>query len=501
MDVDEDEAYIEEDDGALAAADDLLVVAALLNESDMPSAGAAALTPDFLATSNAALGSISAELSLAGIERSAPAPALECGAASDSGTSSDESDEPVATGAGVAAAGGAGEGGGDDDAVSSDADEGGGAPAVLRTVHEVPLSRLPVPDLPSLRVEPAAAAAPAGAVISVHRGASWDDPFAEMSVRRRGRRARGDSDHTATGAAGAAADANFDTVLTLVVQGHPHSRALAEGSLLVLGDGRSVGVVEDVFGPVAAPCYVLRAYVCSSDSARAAAAESSAAPSALQALVSDYDEKAPASAAPPRTLVGEAEIVIGTVLYTANAFSNYVLADALRAASGRGTDASNVFDEELPPEEQEFSDDEAETAARAARKSRDLQAAAQAAGVEVAGARARRSGPRARPTHASSAQPPQQQNFYAGAQPFPAAAAPPPGGAAAWGAPPPWGGAPGWGAPPVWPAPPPPWVMHGGGGAQSSHALAALHAQMHMHAQAWANAQAAQAQAAPSGPR
>ena len=34
----------------------------------------------------------------------------------------------------------------------------------------------------------------------------------------------------------------------------------------------------------------------------------------------------------------------------------------------RGTDASDLHDEELPPEDQDFSDDEAEAAARAARK-------------------------------------------------------------------------------------------------------------------------------------
>ena len=44
---------------------------------------------------------------------------------------------------------------------------------------------------------------------------------------------------------------------------------------------------------------------------------------------------------------------------------------SIKAASGKGSDASNVYDEELPLEEQEFSDDEEEQAAKAAKSGQE----------------------------------------------------------------------------------------------------------------------------------
>lgn len=98
---------------------------------------------------------------------------------------------------------------------------------------------------------------------------------------------------------------------------------LDTGSLLSLEDRNVLGVVYETFGSVLAPLYALRY------------------PSAQD--------------------VNRQQIVLGKAVWYVPSQSSYVLTRALRAM-GKGSDASNIWDEEVAAEEQEFSDDEQEAA-------------------------------------------------------------------------------------------------------------------------------------------
>lgn len=197
------------------------------------------------------------------------------------------------------------------------------------------------------------------------------------------------------------------SVCTLVIQataeGDP---ALDEGSLICLPDRRALGKVEEVFGPVKLPLYVVRATVvgpgCVSDAALAhwaamdgfegysaakGAAEThmperSVGTSLVSADYSSDEEKGcAASGAPvpapieraafpperPPSLLRTEDLAVGGLVCFAPELARLVFPERIRAAFPRGTDASNLFDEE-PGEDEEFSDDEAEAEARKARK-------------------------------------------------------------------------------------------------------------------------------------
>jgi len=112
----------------------------------------------------------------------------------------------------------------------------------------------------------------------------------------------------------------------VVVQGNPGSEVLDEGTILVLEDRTKLGRVEEVFGPVTMPFYNFRY------------SEGDALPESVRAGVSIYAVSQAASFVKPEEL------------------------------DSKGYDASGVHDEELPPEEVDYSDDEEE--ARAKRKAK-----------------------------------------------------------------------------------------------------------------------------------
>jgi H/ACA ribonucleoprotein complex non-core subunit NAF1 len=108
--------------------------------------------------------------------------------------------------------------------------------------------------------------------------------------------------------------ASSDTTQTL-------QSVLDVGSLLVLADRRNVGYIADTFGPVAAPLFAVR-----------------------------FQEPEHA------TQLG---LMQGDDIYMVPRYARYVFGDTLRV---KGSDASNIHDEEVGGDEVEFSDDEQEAA-------------------------------------------------------------------------------------------------------------------------------------------
>ncbi|RPA80060.1 NAF1-domain-containing protein [Ascobolus immersus RN42] len=105
-------------------------------------------------------------------------------------------------------------------------------------------------------------------------------------------------------------------------------RVLDEGSVLATDDRVVIGVVADVIGRVEAPLYTVR--------------------------FNTIDE------------IQKFNLVFGKDIYYLPDHSTYVFTKPIMAQ--KGTDASNLYDEEVPESEQELSDDEAEAARKAAKK-------------------------------------------------------------------------------------------------------------------------------------
>lgn len=109
---------------------------------------------------------------------------------------------------------------------------------------------------------------------------------------------------------------------------------LEEGSILCWEDGRVLGTVYETFGPLTSPFYTVRL------------------------------------PPPPFPYPTPGSLATGTRLfYPFNpSYRSFVNMIAVRDPRYKGTDASNIYDEEVPEEEMEWSDDEAEAAAKRERK-------------------------------------------------------------------------------------------------------------------------------------
>ena len=166
---------------------------------------------------------------------------------------------------------------------------------------------------------------------------------------------------------------------TVVVQAAAGSDILNEGSILLReGDGVPLGLVHEVFGPVVQPFYLVRLDVIAKGEGEKAEDnglenkfEGEDRKKEKEKVVGANRRKDPSI----ETRIQEqlSNFTKGTRIacLPSHATTAFVSADVLasiKAASGKGSDASNVYDEELPLEEQEFSDDEEEQAAKAAKK-------------------------------------------------------------------------------------------------------------------------------------
>ncbi|CEG37209.1 Uncharacterized conserved protein [Plasmopara halstedii] len=108
--------------------------------------------------------------------------------------------------------------------------------------------------------------------------------------------------------------------LMMTVKSNPNTKPLDEGSVLCLEDRTVLGCVDEVFGPVLMPMYLIR--------------------------FKSADKI-------PKTMS------VNTAVFFAKEHTTYIVPDKIK---DKGTDASNIFDEEA--NEIEFSDDEAEAAAK-----------------------------------------------------------------------------------------------------------------------------------------
>ncbi|RHY35353.1 hypothetical protein DYB32_000157 [Aphanomyces invadans] len=116
----------------------------------------------------------------------------------------------------------------------------------------------------------------------------------------------------------------------ITIQSVPNQLPLDEGSVLCLPDRVVLGCVDEVFGPVSLPMYLIRF---------------------------DTADEIPAGA------------TLHTDVYYATEHATYVQPEKCRV---KGSDASNLYDEELGPDEMDFSDDEAEQSAKKCKRKRTL---------------------------------------------------------------------------------------------------------------------------------
>ena len=122
----------------------------------------------------------------------------------------------------------------------------------------------------------------------------------------------------------------IDAEFTVVVQASYTNVPLNEGSVLCLQDGTLLGKINEIFGPVTTPFYIVRWN----------------------------------SAILAKSNVDFNKFIKDIEIYCATKHSVYVTPATLMQ---KGSDASNMFDEEPAAEEQEFSDDEAELLAKQAK--------------------------------------------------------------------------------------------------------------------------------------
>jgi len=130
--------------------------------------------------------------------------------------------------------------------------------------------------------------------------------------------------------------------------------ALDEGSLLLFSDRTPLGYVFETFGPTSLPHYVVRI-----DGKAIAEAQEASENPVKEEETTNQPNPAPYTSSqsyiPSQTLISVSQSV-----YHIPSLSNFVFTSAL--ARMKGSDASNIHDEEPAEHELEFSDDEAEAA-------------------------------------------------------------------------------------------------------------------------------------------
>eukprot|EP01039_Chlorochromonas_danica_P007587 gene7588-8387_t len=163
----------------------------------------------------------------------------------------------------------------------------------------------------------------------------------------------------------------IDHEKTMLIKAYITYAPLKEGSLLCSEEGAVLGAVQEVFGPVTEPFYIVR-------------------------FPKDSVTTAITTLFTPNTTV-----------YTAKEHASFLTASDVQALKTiKGSDASNAFDEEPGEDEVEYSDDEEEQAAKKAKKVQKARAAAPSMDAIPPG-------PRAKPTRPSrnpgASQQPNQQ--------------------------------------------------------------------------------------------
>ena len=171
---------------------------------------------------------------------------------------------------------------------------------------------------------------------------------------------------------------------TVVVEGsgedvNRDSQILNEGSILFREDGLVLGRIHEVFGPVTQPFYLVRldivARLKAGDISTVSETDDGNLGSGLKKKVKQKNKNSEGGG--PRVTEEAAKGYLakmeafpkGTRIcclpnHDSTAFVSSAMLKQIKQDSGKGCDASNVYDEEVPPEERDFSDDETEAAAK-----------------------------------------------------------------------------------------------------------------------------------------
>lgn len=209
--------------------------------------------------------------------------------------------------------------------VEQDLDEDG--PPVpddyIPTAHEIPLTSIPIPVLPdpaTLPNEPLELVGEIGTILSD-----------TIIIRGGGNGSGGPSVGYQTAA-------------------ERRQAVLDEGSLLLFDDRTPLGYVWETFGPTSLPHYIVRV------------------PRRIKAVPTEPDDVEPGEDTSNEVNVNALldKVTLSRPVYSLRSTSKLVFTEALTKL--KGSDASNLHDEELSEHEQEFSDDEAEAAFKRSRR-------------------------------------------------------------------------------------------------------------------------------------
>lgn len=220
--------------------------------------------------------------------------------------------------------------------IDIDANEDGlpTANAYLLTTHEIPPSAIPVPPLPDPSTLPQEALELAGEVMTILPDSVTIRGGCSSSSSARERRLP----------------------------------VLDEGTLLLLDDRTPLGYVSETFGPTILPHYLVR-IKCSESTLRMVSAsqsstDDSSGPVQVQTALNTENNSGPAPSQdppltpPPQDCLDPSKIFVSRPVYHIPSLSKFVFPTTL--ATLKGSDASNIHDEEIAEHERDFSDDEVE---------------------------------------------------------------------------------------------------------------------------------------------
>jgi rRNA processing protein Gar1 len=194
----------------------------------------------------------------------------------------------------------------------------------------------------------------------------------------------------------------IDNEKTIVVQSSYTESPLCEKSVLCKKDGMLLGRIHEVFGPITNPFYIVKwvdssAVIIKTNVKGNKNKKKSKIPQeSINNVDEDEDKDKIIEEITTTDITASDEIVepeedsnevidvisptvvstralsmlefaAGVDVYCVRRHSSFVTPKSLLLGQGKGTDASNVYDEEVPEDEQEFSDDEAELASKQAK--------------------------------------------------------------------------------------------------------------------------------------
>ena len=274
----------------------------------------------------------------------------------------------------------------DDTGADMDEDNGSSSSfAVIRSKNEVPLSRLPLPALRFTEVRKSDIGDFVGCILNTYFGHAWDEPDSIVDGGKVGSKTSLSQSLDPIPSMSSVVSSSPFVVLSIVVQGCDGSLPVDEGSIFCLPDGRVLGTIEEVFGPVRRACYLLRVKANRQTPSLIKKSSGGEDIGALSLLAQDYNDEdndgkgkkeeeeikmkeSECTESETKTvpLISISDLVAGARIHCVSSHSRRLFPDRVQAAFPKGSDASNFFDEEVEAHEMEHSDDEEEAKFKAA---------------------------------------------------------------------------------------------------------------------------------------